>query len=203
MRGVVFCGASGVGKSTLAYATAGRYGFKPLPSLTAEVYGDFGITYTEAMKDAGKLEKIQREIYRRTAARLREYADAEPPAPARGFVSERGLDVQAYTALMLRGATLSDTGELPDGIAEVLRRSHVVTVFVRPCPEILAESRSDDKGRRNIFLSDEWVYRADGAIRLLLELSGVDYLNLDMPGLVDRMKLIGERCAAAGIVPAV
>lgn len=203
MRGVVFCGASGVGKSTLAFATAGRYGFQPLPSLTAEVYQDAGVTYAEAMQDADKLERIQREIYRRTAARLRDLADAEPKYPVRGFVSERGIDVQAYTALMLRNATVNEFGELPDGIAEVLRRSHVVTVFVRPCPEVVAEARSNDKNRRNIFLTDEWIYKADGAIRMLLEISGVDYVNLDKPGLVERMRAINERCEAAGFASVV
>lgn len=201
MKGVVFCGASGTGKSTLATVTAGRYGFRPLPSITAAVYRDAGVTYAEAMGDPVKLAIIQREIHRRTAERLLLEAYAAPKSPVRGFVSERGIDVLAYTALMVRGSILNEDAALPDGIASVLRRADVVTVFVRPCPQVLAEARRDDGERRNVFLTDEWVYRVDGAIRMILEATSVPYLEIDTPSLQERLKLIDERCALAGFSP--
>lgn len=49
-----------------------------------------------------------------------------------------------------------------------MRKSKNLTVFLRPNPVVLAAARASDGGRRNTFLTDEWVYGMDGAVNLLL-----------------------------------
>lgn len=183
MLGIVFTGASGVGKSTLAKWSAQQFGLPLLPSVTTDVYRDFGTTFDAAMSDPDALLKIQNEIHKRTADRLndqltagaRRVGDMVHPAP-NGFVTDRGPDVLVYTALMCNGA-------YPDGVPSdldrVFKNPAVLVVFVRPCASILSKARATDERRRSLFLSDEWVYRVDGALAYHLESRNIPHITLE------------------------
>lgn len=185
MLGIVFTGASGVGKSTLARWAASRFMLPLLPSVTTDVYRERGTTFEEAFRDAERLEEIQHEIHKRTTERLATYVnpagwprrvgDMIQPRP-NGFVTDRGPDVLVYTALMIHGAYPDG---LPEELDKILRRPDVLTVFVRPCRAVLDKARDTDGGRRNKFLSDDWVYRVDGGIAYHLETRNIPHITLD------------------------
>jgi hypothetical protein len=195
--GIIFTGASGVGKTTLAQWAAGTFGRRFVASVTAAVYADFGITYDEASRDPGTLLRVQQAIYDRTADRLA----AECTRPGRGFVSDRGADVLAYTSILC--PTAFQAVGVPGLIDDLMRRPDVVVFYVRPCREVLAEARTDDRGRRNVFLSDEWVYRVDGIIGYRLQANQVPHTEVTGPGLLERLDAVRATMAAAGCAAAV
>lgn len=176
MLGLIFTGASGVGKSTLAQWAARHFGLPLLPSVTSAVYRDHGTTFEEAFRDPDALTSIQADIHQRTTERLAAVVQPGVEGFADGFVTDRGPDVLVYTALMCHGAYPDG---VPTGLDTILKRPDVLTVFVRPCRSVLEKARATDGGRRNLFLSDEWVYRVDGALAYHLESRNIPHITLD------------------------
>lgn len=198
-NGIVFTGASGTGKSTLAKWAARKYGLRELPSATKAAYEESGTSYGDAFRDPTILAQIQLDVFRKTAGNLRNAVFSGHP-----WVSERGPDVLIYSSLMCHDAL-----PFPDTIGDidtVCKRTDVLTVYVRPCPAIIADARARDDGRRNRFLSDEWVYRVDGAIAYHLERFDIPHVTLSSPDWPDRITTVeravseliwGNRPAAA------
>lgn len=179
-----FCGASGVGKSVLAKYASLRTGFPILPSpsravITAEATRDAAARLS---RDLDAADHVQRSIWREMIEGERQAAKAHG-----SFISERSLDVIAYTAHQSRVC-----GEIVRGdefhlyVNDLLSADRLV-FFVRPEKSVV-EKASD--GVRDPWLSWECVCKIDGMLELLLEMYGVRYVPVRGDVLRDRYRLV-------------
>lgn len=187
MPGIMFVGASGTGKSTLANWVAGRYSWPLVKSPTHEVYAKYGTTFDKAFSDPDKLAIIQSDILDATVIRLNEAVNKG------SFVSERGFDVVVYSSLMCPGFFRVANHDL---IADVARRPDVIVCHLKPCQEVIELARKSDGSRRNMFLSDQWVYGIDGALTSYIEQQNIPHITLAGSEMRGRMRTI-ERVIAA------
>jgi hypothetical protein len=178
-----FSGASGVGKSVLAKWAAQEFGLPLRTSVNSAVYAEHKVTFEQAMADPAVMTACQREIYRRT---LIDYQTAI--VDGRGQVSDRGLDLVAYTADLLGAHAYADWGLEP--LYDIVRRPDALVFFVRPDPAVLDVARRVDGGRRAVWLTEEIVRRIDGAIEMLLEEHRVPYLEVSGSRLKSRMNTV-------------
>lgn len=178
IRAVILTGASGTGKSTLAADLSAALGWELAPSQTAAALKASGINPGEPNPDPAKLEAYQIEVTRRTAAELSDRIARGVP-----FISERGADVNAYTAIHgCRGVRAEEAaGDAADELEYIQEQRYVLVVFCRPVALFWQAARDADDGRRAKFLSDHWVYRVDGAIAYSLNCDSVNYLELSGP----------------------
>lgn len=190
---IYFSGASGTGKSTLAEWAAREYGLAMLPSVNSAVYRDHGVTFEQAVLDPATIHACQREIYRRHLDQVTAFTarGRDDPEFDKGFATDRGMDLVAYTIDMLGGRDFYSEWGL-ERLAEACRSDRAITFFVRPHPDILARARAEDGGRRAVFLADDTVRRIDGQVEAVLDEYGVPYMTIDSPRPKDRANAVRQ-----------
>ncbi len=171
-RRIFLVGASGTGKSTLARAVADKLAWEYLPLSAGAAYTRHGATFASAEADPEVMQRVQTEICEDAAK-----AVAGAYYAGRHFVSDRGVDYYAYSMLLCNKPT-NQMGVCAVILAELMKRADSAVFFCRPVPAILRAARESDSSRRSKFLTDEWVYRADGAILLLLRDRGIPFAEI-------------------------
>ncbi len=184
---VYLLGASGTGKSTLAKHLANELACDHLTGAVGNVLRRLGITFDLAFRDMGLMDRFQMEIWREQLAMEQPYWEAGKP-----FVSDRGFDLMAYASGQSRAAAGIVESPL---FAEYMRRLKMpgtVVFLMRPHPDVRAES----DGRRDVFLSPEWVWKVDGVIEFLLESHRVPYAPVGTASFRDRCRLAARLVSA-------
>lgn len=203
---VFFVGASGVGKSTLAEWAATQYGWPLIQSANSRSYSDRGVTPDEARRNPPLMSEIQQEIQLRTAARLGEAANKG------SFVSDRGFDTLIYAPLLANFVDERAEQEIVSIMKDRRAVTHhpgggvtvdpadghnAVVFYIRPHQDVLNAARRDDAGRRAMFLSEETVWRMDGAINFFLFDRKMLHVVIDTPVMIDRKAIVREAIAKA------
>ena len=175
-RRVFLLGASGVGKSTLARALAGELGLSYEPISGQYAYQQHGVTIEHAMRDAPTMARVQVAIADYVGSALEALADRPD-----GYITDRAVDLAVYGSILgfphprhkVKRVTNAMFAHPPAPL-----RLAVTVVFIRPDEDILRLARVTDGGRRNQFLTDEWVYRVDGAVCHVLRTGTIDHVEL-------------------------
>ena len=161
-RRVFIIGSSGVGKSTLARALAPVLGLPYVPISGQVAYQKHGVTVDQAMRDSSVMMSIQNGIANHVAGEL-ERLSSEPA----GYITDRSIDLSVYGSILGFPHTPQRVKRVTDAMFAhpPAPLSLAVTVlFIRPHVDITRLARASDGGRRNQFLTDEWVDRVDGAL---------------------------------------
>ena len=191
---IYLCGASGVGKTTLAKWIHETYGMPLLTGATANARQALGTTYEELQHNQELAERYQWEVFKQQRLLEQPFWAGGLPND-RGFVSDRSLDLIAYTAEMAGGVLreLVNSEQFQEYVAHM--RLYAATFFIRPHPEVQATR----DGRRDIYLTPEWVYRVDGVIHFLLLTLGIPFVPITTPIQLDRRRIVAgviePRCA--------
>lgn len=183
MKTTYLVGSSGSGKSTLAAALAKQFGHAVIDSPTTAIAARLGM-WAKIMADPAKTRAVQWDIWLDLVARLEAAIRAGRP-----FVADRSIDKAAYTYLMTGDGPKLTASRAYRWLVDQMTDHNSVVAFLRPVPAILEAARATDGGRRNVFLSDPWVYRVDGVIEVLLKQAGVRYVEITGG-------TVGERVAA-------
>jgi hypothetical protein len=175
-RRVFLVGASGTGKSTVAKQLAAAMDLPYCPISAQEGYRHHGTTVEEAFRDPALMEKCQAHVRRHTHKRMEELV-----ALPFGFVTDRAYDLSVYASLL--GCPHSKESvrrivELMTAPPTVGNRLAVSVIFFRPHRDVLCVARATDGSRRNQFLTDEWVYRVDGALAHHVRFNGIPHDEL-------------------------
>lgn len=177
---IYMLGGSGTGKSTLAQYIHDRFGLPMLTGATRLALEAMGTTFDAIQCNAQLADEYQAMVWRKQ----RELEEEHWQSETTGFVSDRSLDLLAYTAKQSRVAwTMLRSEEFQH---YVQRMRTAICFFVRPHPAVRAKS----DGRRDHYLTDEWRYAVDGVIEFLLETSEVPYIVLSSPCLKDRIRTV-------------
>jgi AAA domain len=186
---VFFLGASGVGKTTLAKHVLGRWGNNLLTGVTSRAAEVSGVKPTECLGDMAALDKYQAAVWTEQIATEAPFWTTEHDC----FVSDRGVDILAYTARLSRVAWQITRSDSFTAYMERLRLSgRAVVFFVRPVPGLVPLD-----GRRDFFLTPEWQHGVDGMVESMLEQHEVPYIALGSPLLKDRIRTVDTVLALA------
>lgn len=161
-RRVFIIGSSGVGKSTLARALAPVLGLPYVPISGQVAYQKHGVTVDQAMRDSSVMASIQRGIADHVGGELERLA-----SESAGYVTDRCLDLSVYGSILGFPHTHQKVKRVADAMfahPPAPLALSVTVLFIRPHVDITRLARAQDGGRRNQFLTDEWVYRVDGAL---------------------------------------
>lgn len=183
---VYFVGASGVGKTTLARWVATTFNLPLLSGATKNALLGTGLSFELITSDPSAGEAYQAEVWRHQLELERPYWEGEGWT-GRGFVSDRGPDLLAYTSEVCRTVWQMVRAESFEPYMRRLREEAVV-FFVRPHPEVVAAP----DGRRDHFLEPRLQGRVDGVIQFILNAHDVPYIPVDTPKLLDRQRLVGR-----------
>lgn len=167
---VVFTGASGQGKSTMARYVASAFGLPLVGRSGREVALALGVEHRDI--DARNM----RAVYQRAVAETTVEA-LETPGP---FVCDRGLDFAVYAAL--EGAAGTADVMLAAQAADALRRCLVFVV--EPSVDVTAAARAERGPVK--YLDWRYVLRVDGGVRTLLALHGVPFQVIPTDGRAER-----------------
>lgn len=185
-------GASGTGKTTLARDFAAAYGYATREARTSAVAVRFG-TWDEIAADPGLNKKVQWEIWLDMIDTIRHNVFGPTPS-----VFDRGPDKVVYTHLMTDdGRRITSSGEWL-WVRNLLRNQLVFAparvALIRPTAATAAAARKTDGGRRAMFLSDEFVYRFDGALELFLKEQDIPYLDVTTGDHAERLRALAAHC---------
>ncbi len=184
-----FLGASGVGKTTLARYVSERYDVPMLSGATKLALEKVGCTFDDLLVDAKVADDFQRCVWEMQQAIERPHWE-----DGCGFVSDRSIDLLAYTAKQSRVVRELMHGVTFGCYVERMKRAHVF--FVRPCEAVKAKL----DGRRDRFLSPEWVWGVDAVIEFVLECEKIPYVTLGSPSLKDRVATV-DAVLAGSVTP--
>jgi adenylate kinase family enzyme len=185
-----FVGSSGVGKSVLAQYASLRTGYPVLPSpsravITAEATKEAAARMS---RDLDAADHVQRLIWREMLA-----SEAKAVVAHGSFISERSLDVIAYTAHQSRIChEICSSDEFRKYVTSLQLTDRIV-FFVRP-ERTVVEKAAD--GVRDPWLSWEVVCKIDGMLELMLEMYDVRYVPIRGDVLRDRYRLVEAHLAA-------
>lgn len=176
-----FLGASGAGKTTLARYVSETLGLPLLSGATALAREECGLTFDDIINDPKAAAVYQLAVFRHQQALEAPYWKSDEA----GFVSDRGIDLLAYTAELADNARQILFG---DAMQEHLTRVRhkALVFFVRPHPEVKAPK----DGRRDMFLDPDCVHRVDGVVQFLLHAYDIPHVPITFPRLRDRMRLV-------------
>lgn len=173
---VYFCGASSVGKTTLARLVAKKYKLHLLHEVARNVLAErqYPGGLAAMAGDLGEVTSYQVEVFERQIA-------AEDSA-GDDFVSDRMADNLVYAAIRAEAGTVHRLLAKEDGYLERVRSG--IVFFVRPHRHLL---RND--GVRADAVWDE-VLRQDGAVMMLLHLLHIPYIPISCPEIADRLRVV-------------
>lgn len=186
---VYFCGASSVGKTTLARMVAQRRGLRLLGEVARGVLAEreYPGGLTAMGGDLAELTAYQVQVFERQIAMERLEGD--------NYVSDRAMDNLAYAAARAEPGTVARLLR-SGGFPAYLERVRSGAVFlVRPHRDLV---RAD-----GVRFDAEWdeVVRTDGAVLALLAALDVPYVPVSCRDLADRLRVVdavlGPRCATA------
>jgi nicotinamide riboside kinase len=173
---IYFLGAHSTGKSTLCKYVSKKHNLPMIFETARSILSEFELNIDTLRCDLDIADKYQKDVFDRQLLEERKY-------PA--FVSDRSaLDVLAYSAQHARILpTLLAAPELQPYL-DGLKAPGSILYFVRP---IKATLRSD--GVRES-LTWEGVISIDAQIKLLLEMFGISYFQINTESMSERVKLI-------------
>ncbi len=177
---VYLLGASGTGKTTLAKHLSRELGCEHLTGAVGNVMKRMGITFDQAMRDMELMDSFQLAIWEEQMRMERPFWENGYP-----FVSDRGFDLMAYTAGQARTVAQIAESDLFQEYMRRLKTPGTIVMLMRPHPEVKAQT----DGRRDAFLSPEWVWKVDGVIEYLLESHRVPYAPVGTACFRDRCRL--------------
>jgi len=173
---IYFVGSHATGKTTLARYVHDRFRLPLISEVARSVLAEMEITLDRIRANLDTVNRYQHEVCWR---QIREETQARG-----GFVSDRAFCNLAYAA---EHATI--TRDLMRDPA-IRRYMHWVgrglVFFVRPHPGLVR----DDGVRAGLRWED--VVRADGMVKLLLELYGIPYVTISVLSMQERVRLIDE-----------
>lgn len=190
---VYFVGASGVGKTTLAQMVHERFGLPLLSGMTAKALEHTGLDFAKILSDVEAADAYQSCVWRMQLESEAVFWNSEND----GFVSDRGFDILAYTAILSRVAWKMARSEELSSYIERIRRATMsgrcVVFFVRPHPEVKAAC----DGRRDWFLKPDVVGRVDGIVEWLLWSNEIPHVVVRDPDRRDRLASVESIVALA------
>jgi nicotinamide riboside kinase len=174
---VYFVGAHSTGKTTLARYVSRKYGMTRITEMARAVLSEMESTFDAVRSDIDLVDTYQREVFQRQVS-------AEKGDFPKGFVSDRAFDNLAYAAEHSRClAELIETQTFREYVEWV--RGGVV-FFVRPHKDLIKED-----GVRETPVWDGMI-RIDGMVKLLLEMTRVDYTPLESPLMQQRCHVVDQ-----------
>lgn len=173
---IYFVGSHATGKTTLARYVHDRYRLPLISEVARSVLAEMEITLDQIRSNLDTVNRYQHEVCWR---QIRE----ETQAPG-GFVSDRAFCNLAYAA---EHATIMPDLMRDPAIGRYMRWvGRGLVFFVRPHPDLVR----DDGVRAGLRWED--VVRADGMVKLLLELYGIPYVTVSVLSMQERVRLIDE-----------
>lgn len=173
---VYFSGAHATGKSTCARYVSEHYKLPFLPEVARMVLSEKELQVDALRYDMELVDSYQTEVFNRQLAE---------EAKHKGFVSDRSaIDALSYSAQHTRILPkLLRQPELEPYLAS-LRAPESIIFFVRP-----SKATMKIDGVREA-LTWEGIIGIDAQIKILYEMYGIRYFQIDTPGMSERVKLI-------------
>ena len=174
---VYFMGAHSTGKSTLAQWVSNQYGLPLIPEVARRLLRECKTTLNEVRMNPDQSDVFQLYVFQK---------QLEAEAKYRSFVSDRGCDHLAYAVEHARVAgEIYEDKRFTDYMAS-LRADGVSVFLVRPHRELLV----DDGVRAGV----DWdsVQRIDAMTQMLLQISGVQYIEIASKSMCERTALIEQ-----------
>ena len=173
---VYFCGAHATGKSTLARHVAAKYDLPMISETARMILSEQELQIDNLRYDLGAVDAYQQQVFDRQLLEEQKHTS---------FVSDRSsIDVLAYSA---QHATilpkLLASAELQRYL-DVLRARESFIFFVRPSKVTLKA----DGVRESI--NWDGVVAIDAQIKLLIEMFGLKYFQINAESMQERVRLI-------------
>lgn len=173
---VYMCGAHASGKSTLCRYVAEKYNLPMIPEVARMILSETELQIDALRSDIGIVNTYQSKVFER---------QIEEEGRQKNFVSDRSLiDCIAYST---QHSTL-----MPDMMQNVELQNYILSLqkkqtfifFIRPSQATL----KNDGVREHI--SWDGVIAIDAMIKLLLEIFGIKYFQINTDSMQERVRLI-------------
>lgn len=172
---VYFAGSQSCGKSTLARVTAKHWKLDFLNEIARTVLAERELSIDTLRVDLDVADSFQSEVFNR---------QIEEEKKHKSFVSDRTFDNLAYMAQHAR--KLKDVFESKtfQEYLDTLRKPDVTIFFVRP-----NKITMKNDGVRET-LSWDGIIAIDAMIKMLFEITGIDYVQIDTASMQERVRLV-------------
>ena len=172
---IYFAAAQSCGKTTLARLTAKHFNLKFLNEVARTILAEKELSVDTLRVNLDVVDDYQSEVFNRQIEEEKKY---------KSFVSDRTFDNLAYMAQHARKfKDVIESQQCKDYI-EGLKKPDVTIFFIRP-----SKATMKDDGIRE---SVNWdgIVAIDSMIKMLFELFGVDYIQINTDSMQERVRLV-------------
>jgi predicted ATPase len=173
---VYFCGAHSTGKSTLCRYVSEKYNLDMIPEVARMILSETELQIDALRSDIGIVDTYQTRVFER---------QIDEEKKQKSFVSDRSLiDCLAYSAQHSTLLPILFQDSNLQQYVELLNNKKTFIFFVRPSHATL----KNDGVRESI--SWDGVIAIDAMIKILLEMFGVRYFQINADSMQERVRLI-------------
>lgn len=172
---VYFLGAHSTGKTTLCRYVSEKYNLPFINEMARTVLSEKELSLDILRTDLETVDTYQGEVITRQMTEETKY---------KSFVSDRCFDGLAYAAQHARILNSVIHTDLIKNYVEKLRDPDVFLFFVRPSKATMKQD-----GVRETLVWDG-VVAIDAMVKLLLEMWGLDYFQISMDNMQERVRFI-------------
>lgn len=190
---ILVCGASGTGKTTIVEDAINELNIDPacwLKASFSEAYKWFDTTPEQVEHNKTKLKLIH-DAYAATLLGKIVKRNVDNQGKPSLTIMDRSCDVFAYCAM--HGIDVPNiSSAIHNSLFHSPGNSPTIVFLVAPNEMIIEHARASDSNRRNMFLSDRWVYGIDGALRMYFAENKIKYTLIERFDRDSRVDIIGD-----------
>lgn len=172
---IYFCAAHSCGKTTLARITAEKTGLVFLNEVARTILAEKELSLDTLRVNLDVADDYQKTIFKR---------QIEEEKKHKSFVSDRTFDNLAYMAQHARMFKETVESELCKNYIESLKENDVTIFFIRPHKVTM----KNDGVRESV--SWDGIVAIDAQIKLLFELFGLDYFQINTDSMQERVRFV-------------
>jgi len=172
---VYFVGAHSTGKTTLARYVSSKYDMPMLNEVARVVMNEMELSIDQLRSNIDLINKYQSEVFKR---------QVQQEIGLTNFVSDRSFDNIAYSIMH---STITQSIIRSDDFKDyihTINNSDSIIFFVRPSKATM----KNDGVRENVVWDD--ILMIDASVKTLMEIYGVQYIQINTPILQERIKLV-------------